>query len=376
MPFQAPGNRAYGTLSASILASATSLVLTTGQGARFAAITAGNYFYLILADTNETDLNDNWEVVKVTARSSDTFTIERGFDHTSAKEFPRTPNNTVTRVRVFAPMSELQLRMYMNGGGAVVQAAMPTLTVDSPELLLLTPTAAGNLDLPTTNVFAGERFQVHNFSTDTADVITVRASGGTTVCLLEAGLSVVLRAIQDTPTTNAHWEPEGSYIDDSSLFVYGGTTTKHFKPMGAINADTAALNPGAGTGVTYGGYTVPADTMSENGAFFEFFGVFSRVAGLLSVDLDYGGAAVIDALDCQSSVDQLFSMLFVRSSSIQAKVCAMSRLPADNSGAGAVNFLKTSFSFSANHAQDNAILIRNQDTGQYQKEITATCLAR
>lgn len=76
-------NNATATLSSSITNSATSLTVTSGQGALFpAAITGGDYFYATLVSSTGTI-----EIVKVTNRTSDTFTIVRAQDGTTASAF-------------------------------------------------------------------------------------------------------------------------------------------------------------------------------------------------------------------------------------------------------------------------------------------------
>ncbi len=75
-------NNAFGTLNAGINSSATTIVLAAGQGARFPSLSAGDYFYATLIDTS-----NNLEIVKVTARSTDTMTVVRGQDSTTARAF-------------------------------------------------------------------------------------------------------------------------------------------------------------------------------------------------------------------------------------------------------------------------------------------------
>lgn len=75
-------NNAYGTLAASLSDVATTLSLNSGEGARFPTLGGSDYFYLTLIDTS-----NNIEIVKVTARSSDTMTIVRGQDGTTARSY-------------------------------------------------------------------------------------------------------------------------------------------------------------------------------------------------------------------------------------------------------------------------------------------------
>jgi hypothetical protein len=71
-------NNATSTLASGITNSATSLTVASGNGALFPTLGAGDYFYCTLANTSGTV-----EIVKVTARSTDTFTVTRGQDGTS-----------------------------------------------------------------------------------------------------------------------------------------------------------------------------------------------------------------------------------------------------------------------------------------------------
>jgi hypothetical protein len=75
-------NNAFGTLAAGINSSATSITLTTGQGARFPTLSAGDYFYATLVDTS-----NNLEIVKCTARSTDVLTVVRAQEGTTARSY-------------------------------------------------------------------------------------------------------------------------------------------------------------------------------------------------------------------------------------------------------------------------------------------------
>jgi hypothetical protein len=75
-------NSAYATLASSITSSATSITLTTGQGARFPSLSGGDYFYATLIDTS-----NNLEIVKCTARSTDVLTVVRGQESTTARAY-------------------------------------------------------------------------------------------------------------------------------------------------------------------------------------------------------------------------------------------------------------------------------------------------
>ena len=72
-------NNAATTLASGLLIGATSLTVAAGTGAEFPTLTGSEYFYCTLANNA-----GSIEIIKVTARSTDTFTIVRGQDGTSA----------------------------------------------------------------------------------------------------------------------------------------------------------------------------------------------------------------------------------------------------------------------------------------------------
>lgn len=75
-------NNAVGTLSGSITNSALSLTLNSGQGALFPNPTGGDYFWATLVTAANVK-----EIVKVTARSTNTLTIVRAQQSTTAIAF-------------------------------------------------------------------------------------------------------------------------------------------------------------------------------------------------------------------------------------------------------------------------------------------------
>ena len=121
-------NNAFGTLSAGISASGTSITLSSGQGARFPSLSSGEYFYATLIDTS-----NNLEVVKVTARSGDVFTATRGQESTTA--------------RAFAIGDRAELRI--TAGGLEDVVALATLDADP------SPSLTANLDLDGNDIVDG-----------------------------------------------------------------------------------------------------------------------------------------------------------------------------------------------------------------------------
>jgi hypothetical protein len=76
-------NNAATTLASGITNSATSLTVASGTGALFPSISGTQYFMCTLQNTAGTSI----EIVKVTARSTDTFTIVRAQEGTSGTAF-------------------------------------------------------------------------------------------------------------------------------------------------------------------------------------------------------------------------------------------------------------------------------------------------
>ena len=74
-------NNASTTLASNVLIGATSLTVATGYGSLFPTLTGSEYFNCTLTNAAATIV----EIVKVTARVSDTFTIVRGQEGTSAQ---------------------------------------------------------------------------------------------------------------------------------------------------------------------------------------------------------------------------------------------------------------------------------------------------
>ena len=72
-------NNASTTLASSITISGTSVTVATGKGALFATIASPDYQLATITD------GTNVEIVKITARTSDTLTVTRGYDGTTAR---------------------------------------------------------------------------------------------------------------------------------------------------------------------------------------------------------------------------------------------------------------------------------------------------
>jgi hypothetical protein len=115
-------NNAVSTLAGSINAVVLSLSVQAGHGTRFpaASIISGNYFYITLIDAA-----NNMEIVKVTDRTVDVFTIIRARDGTTARAFAA--NDRIELRPVAALFNELPNRQ-------LVTADYADLSVTSAKL--------------------------------------------------------------------------------------------------------------------------------------------------------------------------------------------------------------------------------------------------
>lgn len=86
-------NLAFATLAGNITAAQTTISLTAGQGARFPALSPGDWFWGTLFNAAAV-----YEVVKVTAIATDTLTVQRGQDGTTASAY-----NAGDRFEMHAP---------------------------------------------------------------------------------------------------------------------------------------------------------------------------------------------------------------------------------------------------------------------------------
>ena len=107
-------NNAASTLASSITNSATSLTVASGQGALFPNPTASDYFLVTLQGIAGTPI----EIVKVTARSSDTFTIVRAQEGTTASAFT---GGDYVQLRITAAVMQAAANGDAASGGVVYE---------------------------------------------------------------------------------------------------------------------------------------------------------------------------------------------------------------------------------------------------------------
>jgi hypothetical protein len=293
-------NNASAPLAASISSSATTIVVTTGQGALFPALSGSDYFYATL-----TNSSNQLEIVKVTARSSDTMTVVRGQEGTTARAYSAADK---IEIRVTAAgltnMAQLDKTQTFSvtptftnplavasggtgvttstGSGANVLATSPTLVTP----VLGTPTSGNlaNCTFPTLN----------QNTTGTANNVTgivAVANGGTGLATLTAN-NVLLGNGTSTPlavapgTTGNVLASNGttwvsiSVTPDVQTFTSTGTWTK--PTGGQTMARIQVWGGGAGGGQNVG--------TGGGGAYNELTVPLSFLAATVTATVGAGGA--------------------------------------------------------------------------------------
>jgi hypothetical protein len=76
-------NNAAALIPSAVSSIQTTLTVTSGAGALFPTLGAGDYFFATIQD-----VNNHYEIVKVTARTDDVFTVIRGQEGTLGIPFP------------------------------------------------------------------------------------------------------------------------------------------------------------------------------------------------------------------------------------------------------------------------------------------------
>lgn len=110
-------NNAATTLANPVSAVDTSIVLVTGTGSIFPTPTGGDYFYITCVTATST-----YEIMKVTARTSDTLTVVRAQEGTTALVF-----NNGDRVELRVTAASLNNMLQSDAIGTTVQAYNTTL---------------------------------------------------------------------------------------------------------------------------------------------------------------------------------------------------------------------------------------------------------
>lgn len=163
-------NNAIGTLASGITAGDLTIILTATHGARFPSLSAGDYFYArLLKDTNEN------EIIKVTARSTDTITAARGQDGTSALDFA-----AGDEIRITWPRASIEaVRDEARQPAAVENITTSVSLTSADKLKQKVITATATVTLPAASDLAvGEWI---DFKSATTGLVKITAAGADTL---------------------------------------------------------------------------------------------------------------------------------------------------------------------------------------------------
>jgi hypothetical protein len=215
-------NNATTTLASSILVGATSLTVASGQGALFPNPTGSNYFMCTLQSTSTSAT----EIVKCTARTSDTFTIVRAQEGTSASAFNagdtvelRLTAGGLSNFPQLTALSTYTGNQVMSGSSS--NAALTVVNIDEPTTIAATAaTGTINYDVTTQSVIYYTSNASGNFT------VNFRGSVGTSLnTLLAVGdsLSVSFAVTQgSTAYYNSSVQVDGTTSGVSTKWQ-GGT---------------------------------------------------------------------------------------------------------------------------------------------------------
>jgi hypothetical protein len=262
-------NNATSTLDSGITAIATSLTVAAGEGARFPNPSSPNYFYATLAGTN------GIEIVKVTARATDVFTIVRAQDGTTAKVYSAgetvelRPVAALFAIDALLPdqTSAANKLLVSNGSAASWSSNLSGLTLASPVLsgtaTAVNMTFSGSL-LVQGGTFPGVATTQVTFRSDTIAFIHAAASANERVWDIYCTSGVMqMRAVNDaysSATSAISITRSGSTV---STVAFGAPVAV---PVGSVSAPSLYFSGDSNTGfyqLTPGSVSVSLDGVDK-----------------------------------------------------------------------------------------------------------------
>lgn len=150
-----------------------------------------------------------------------------------------------------------------------------TLVNSDNDIQIFTPTAAHDVNLPTTSVASGRAFYIVNRG---GYALTIKSSGGNTVVSPSTGTVTngvyVVRSLQAAPTTAAHWQVE--YVYEIGTWVPANSSTSYSVQTGRYTRNNNIVSVwfflgittlGAGSATTISGLPFTANSaLASSGA--------------------------------------------------------------------------------------------------------------
>lgn len=256
-------NNAYSTLASTITDVATSISLAAGTGSRFPVISGGDYFYATLIDTS-----NNLEVVKVTARSTDTLTVVRAQDGTTARSYS---SGSRIELRITAALIQDIRDGITPGDGTVTAAKLASNAVETAKIAndavtfakiqnIATARALGRSSALSGDVEEITASQLLDFLGATQGNIAYRGASGWVV--LTPG-TAVQALVSGGAAANVAWgkpsyAPDVIIQDQKTVGSEGGTFTSGADQTRTLNTLVRNLNSLAS--LSSNRFTLPAGT--------------------------------------------------------------------------------------------------------------------
>lgn len=229
-------NNAVSRLSTSLTASATSLSITAGDGAKFPALSGGDWYPLTLIKSDGT-----YEILRATVRSGDVFTIARAQEGTSALSF--LPGD-----RVELRLTAAALATLFGGSGAFPQFGGLELS-----------SAAPYVDFHYQN--SGADYTSRIIAAGAATLQVLSGSGGLQATFRQGGMDVngdmvayanaiakggIVEIGDSSPAgTSMQVRYDGTLVKKLANQGYGASetifTTANFNPGSKVNADAISF---------------------------------------------------------------------------------------------------------------------------------------
>lgn len=235
-------NNATTVLDGSIAAGDLSLAVATGTGVRFPSPGAGQHFYLTLIAQN-----GSTEIVKVTTRATDTFTIVRAQDGTAAQAFPSGTRAELRWVAAVVTDTFSEIATKATSGDHHDSAAIIAMLGYTP----INPNGA----VPFTNItFTGNTARAIEHVEGTLSILDIFVGTGAQLQLFgstyaTASLAGSLRLFVRSGglTTTVQVKPDGTFTWEYS----GGTGVKNVWHTGNLtNLNQLTNGPGYVTAAT------------------------------------------------------------------------------------------------------------------------------
>lgn len=155
-------NNASTTLASNITSTATSISVTAGGGSLFPVVTGSNFYYITL-----TNPSNQLEIVRVTARATDVFTVVRAQEGTTARAYEAPPSASAAKFELRITAASLTNMVQLDGAQTITGVKTFSNGIASA--------VTGNVTGNTTGIHTGA--VVGN--ADTATTATTLATGRT-----------------------------------------------------------------------------------------------------------------------------------------------------------------------------------------------------